>query len=181
MAVVFPLPIENKVDHPSLVAMVQAFGSMYFLNAEEFMMLRDGLNELHATFQENAGLVNDASPTERGILKLAGDLAGTADAPTVPNKLNKPQLPAELALISYGPDGQTGTLVAKEFDIFDDTITEYATINELVTIGGYSQDNGYTKGTRVICGKLQPPVIYHKYDNTDTAWIKVQAAAIPQG
>ncbi|CAB5224106.1 hypothetical protein UFOVP388_49 [uncultured Caudovirales phage] len=35
------------------------------------------------------GNVNDATTSVKGILKLAGDLAGTADLPTVPNKVDK--------------------------------------------------------------------------------------------
>mgnify|MGYP000871387973 CR=1 FL=1 len=33
--------------------------------------------------------VNDATTSVKGIIKLAGDLAGTADLPTVPNKVDK--------------------------------------------------------------------------------------------
>ena len=33
--------------------------------------------------------VTDATPTVKGIVKLAGDLGGTADLPTVPNKVDK--------------------------------------------------------------------------------------------
>lgn len=53
-------------------------------------LINDGADGTHPFITaEQVPTVNDATPTLKGILKLAGDLGGTADAPTVPNLANK--------------------------------------------------------------------------------------------
>lgn len=54
--------------------------------------LDKGIYEWYDGVYENlggSGEVTDATTTVKGIVKLAGDLAGTADAPTVPELVNK--------------------------------------------------------------------------------------------
>ena len=75
------------------------------------VVVEDGTNDLRY-FYDSCGVfteitIPDATTTRKGKIKLAGDLAGTADAPTVPGKVGKGELfwTAE----DYGAVGNTTT------------------------------------------------------------------------
>lgn len=89
------------------------------------------------------GSVPDATETVKGKLKLAGDLAGTADLPTVPNKLDKntPIVGATKTKITYDSNGLvTAGADATTDDINDTTTRRYVTDTQISTwnamIGG---------------------------------------------
>lgn len=89
------------------------------------------------------GSTPDATTTVKGKLKLAGDLAGTADLPTVPNKLDKntPIVGATKTKITYDSNGLvTAGADATTADINDTTTRRYVTDTQISTwnamIGG---------------------------------------------
>lgn len=61
--------------------------------------------------------VNDATTLNKGILKLAGDLAGTSDLPTVPELANKMNLYAEVVNLPANYTFQLGD--EKKFFVYD--------------------------------------------------------------
>lgn len=90
------------------------------------------------------GSVPDATETVKGKLKLAGDLSGTADLPTVPNKLDKntPIVGATKTKITYDSNGLvTAGADATTADIADSTNKRYVTDAQLVVIGNTSGTN----------------------------------------
>ena len=89
------------------------------------------------------GSTPDATTTTKGKLKLAGDLAGTADLPTVPNKLDKNTaiVGATKTKITYDTNGLvTAGADATTADINDTTTRRYVTDTQISTwnamIGG---------------------------------------------
>ena len=89
------------------------------------------------------GTTPDATTTVKGKLKLAGDLAGTADLPTVPNKLDKntPIVGATKTKVTYDSNGLvTAGADATTTDINDTTTRRYVTDTQISTwnamIGG---------------------------------------------
>ena len=70
----------------------------------------------------------DATTTSKGVIKLAGDLGGTADLPTVPNKLDKVSTAGVERAYIVNADGSQGTKATSEFE---DVIE---TQNKLITI-----------------------------------------------
>ncbi|OIQ22027.1 MAG: hypothetical protein BM557_01215 [Flavobacterium sp. MedPE-SWcel] len=179
---ILPLEIEDKVNHPELEAMMEAFGSQFFLSAEEFNRFKEGVNQLYTVFQNNAGVVNDATPEIKGILQLTNDLGGTATNPTVPTKISKPiELPpaGEILVIAIDENGNTVPIPTKEVFHVDQIDTPYNTINDLVNTGEYSTANGYTKGTQIICPGVIPPRVYLKTGDNDTDWLVINGATLP--
>ena len=64
-------------------------------------LINDGEDGVHPFITAaNIPTVNDATATVKGIVKLAGDLGGTADAPTVPGLTNKVDKVTGKSLIS---------------------------------------------------------------------------------
>lgn len=168
-----PIDIEDKFDSPELIALIQAYGSQSVLTAEEFNQFKRGVNHLYQVFIDNAGVVLDADAQTKGVLKLAGDLSGTAEAPTVPglaNKVDKPALPGNNAVLIITTTGSSTTAETYEFLKPDPTNVPYNTINELINDGGYSNANNVLKGTQVMCPNLDPPRMYFKYGDNDTEW-----------
>jgi len=89
------------------------------------------------------GSTPDATTTTKGKLKLAGDLAGTADLPTVPNKIDKNTaiVGATKTKITYDTNGLvTDGADATTADINDTTTRRYVTDTQISTwnamIGG---------------------------------------------
>ena len=70
----------------------------------DFYVLRatfDALADRVTDLEETGGVsVPDATSTTKGVVRLAGDLAGTADAPTVPGLATKQPLDPDLTTIS---------------------------------------------------------------------------------
>ena len=69
----------------------------------------------------------DATTTSKGVIKLAGDLGGTADLPTVPNKLDKVSTAGVERAYIINADGRQGTKATSEFGAIE-------TQNKLITI-----------------------------------------------
>lgn len=64
-------------------------------------ILNDFLSVSHASDGTlKSGAITDATTTTKGILQLAGDLSGTASAPTVPELSNKQPLDSDLTAIA---------------------------------------------------------------------------------
>jgi len=91
----------------------------------------------------SGGSTPDATTTTKGKLKLAGDLAGTADLPTVPNKIDKNTaiVGATKTKITYDTNGLvTAGADATTADINDTTTRRYVTDTQISTwnamIGG---------------------------------------------
>jgi hypothetical protein len=122
-----------------------------------------------------------------GLTTLAGDILSTdtlieglGKIKNILNlKLNSPASPSKLSAVTLNSEGLPETMELKEFIIFDNTVTPYNSISELITIGGYSQDNGYIRGTEIRCGMLNPKKIYYKYDNTDVSWFTIEGIDLP--
>jgi hypothetical protein len=90
------------------------------------------------------GSTPDATTTVKGKLKLAGDLAGTADLPTVPNKVDKNTAitGATKTKITYDSKGLvTAGTDATTADINDSTNKRYVTDAQLTVIGNTSGTN----------------------------------------
>ena len=90
------------------------------------------------------GSTPDATTTVKGKLKLAGDLAGTADLPTVPNKVDKNTAisAATKTKITYDSKGLvTEGADALTSDITDSVNRRYVTDAQLVVIGNTSGTN----------------------------------------
>lgn len=108
-----PLDEFSKIAHQylSIVNNLTSGGASAMLSAEQGVVLQNQINSINAllssdnvnldTFQEivdeiekiqnqvNNISVNDATNAVKGIIKLSGDLSGTADAPTVTGLANK--------------------------------------------------------------------------------------------
>ena len=124
------------------------------------LQLRIRLIELgyNALVENNGNGVPDATTTVKGKLKLAGDLGGTADLPTVPELANKVDKNTAIAgatktKITYDSKGLvTAGADATTADISDSTNKRYVTDANLIVIGNTS---GTNTGDQNLSG-LQP-------------------------
>jgi hypothetical protein len=169
-----PISIEDKENHPELVALVAAFGSKYFLSAEEFNAFRDGVNELYTVWIENAALVNPASALVRGILKLAGDFGGTADNPKLKFLTDFIDATATISrAVIISPQGALGVTTIMEYEFFDDGLDGYPTLASLQVNFPSQQGNIVrAQGFQVVCWNMANPTIYKKTGDSDENWMR---------
>jgi hypothetical protein len=106
------------------------------------------------TSQLPAGLEPDATTTTKGIIRLGGDLAGTADAPTVPGKANDSEV-----MHLMGNETVTGVKIftsSPEVPIpeqpNDATSKQY--VDGLIASGGVADASTTTKGILQLAGDL---------------------------
>jgi hypothetical protein len=111
-------PLDNFIkisnEYLNIINDLTTGGVSYILSAEQGKVLQNQINAINTllssdnvdldTFQEivneiekiqnqvNNISINDATTLAKGIIKLSGDLSGTADAPTVPGLANKADL-----------------------------------------------------------------------------------------
>ncbi|OIQ22213.1 MAG: hypothetical protein BM557_02215 [Flavobacterium sp. MedPE-SWcel] len=162
---------------------VQFVGAAGLYNSQNPLLEDDFVSSTNSSVEPNIE-VQDATSEQKGILQLTGDLGGTSENPTVPNKVDKPSpLPSagEIVVVGVDDQGNSTSIPTKEVFHVDQINTPYETINDLVNTGNYSTANGYTKGTQVICPGVIPPRVYLKIGDNDTNWIVFNGATIPLG
>jgi hypothetical protein len=120
----------------------------------------DGVASLDGTgrvpvAQLPAGYESDATTTSKGIIQLAGDLAGTADAPTVPGKANDSEV-----VHKTGNETITGLKVFTSLieipgpPVKSTDAANKAYVDSLVPVGGVSDATTTSKGIIQLAGDL---------------------------
>jgi len=106
-----------------------------------------------------AGSVNDATTTIKGIVKLAGDLSGTADLPTVPalaNKVDTTRTVSTTAPLSGGGDlSANRTLSISQSGAATDgylSSVDWSTFNSKQNALGFTPENVANKSTNTALG-----------------------------
>ncbi|GGB83109.1 hypothetical protein GCM10007424_23910 [Flavobacterium suaedae] len=129
----------------------------------------------------NARLSGKADAVHTHEIADVNGLQDALDAPSFDNtKIPLPaQLPASEEVVKLDQNGNSTTIPTYEFFKVDPTNTEYATIDELVNIGGHSIANGIIKGVQIMCPNINPPRIYVRYGDNETDWQVINLTIIP--
>lgn len=132
-------------------------------------------HNLNARLADKANIIHTHEITDVNGLQAALD-ASSYDITKIP-------LPAELPtseeVVKLDENGNSSTIPTYEFFKIDATNTDYSSINDLIQIGGYSTENGYIKGTQIICPLTTPPIMYMKTGDNDTDWIVFNGVKLP--
>lgn len=110
------------------------------LSAARLTHIEDGIGGAHA-------LAADATTTTKGVVQLAGDLAGTATAPTVPLSRHMVGGPRMRPTFRYGREGGAGvgTLAFNRLYVTPYYLAEAVTVDELqIDVTTAASDAGST-------------------------------------
>lgn len=133
-----------------------------------------GLTAAITTVINNALI--DATALVKGVIKLAGDLGGSADAPKVMKltQLVDPES-TQLEAVMKQPDGTLESLQLFESEAYDDLPAGYATLAAIVAqypsvVGGELKR---PQGFKVFCYFMANPTVYIKCGDNDLYWLKI--------
>lgn len=176
MAENLPINIPDKIDSPDRQALIAAYGSQYFLSADEFNRFKAGVNALYQVFIDHGGTVAAATGLIKGILKLAGDFGGTADEPRLKKILDLAVANAPKRLVSVVADGSLQAEEIMVFEVIDNTTSGFSSLSALSS--AYPASSGLKKGFTVVCPLMAQPTVYKKCSDGDDTWLKWNAVKV---